>query len=79
MTSEEANVAMMLELEEKITRRIREQIYMAADGNEFEPGTLPVTLDAYSLHNALRANLFNDEIFISAITKKIGSKMANIY
>lgn len=79
MTTEEENVAMMLQLEEKITRRIREQIYIAVVGNEFQPGSITGALDAYSLHSALRSNLINDPAFITEVTKKIGSKMANIY
>lgn len=79
MTTEEENVAMMLQLEEKITRRIREQIYMVLYGMESEPGTIADSaLGAYDLRNLLRQAIINDPYSVAELTKKIGAKMANV-
>lgn len=78
-TTEQENVAMMLELEEKITRRIREQIYLVIHGHEAQPGAVTGYLDASNMRSALISSLVNNPAFITEITKKIGSKMANVY
>lgn len=79
MTTEEENVAMMLELEDKITRRIREQIYMVLYGMESAPGTITASaLNSHDLRNLLRQQIINDPYTIAELTKKIGAKMANV-
>ncbi len=79
MTTEEENVAMMLELEAKITHRIREQIWLVMHGHEAQPGAVHGPLDAGTMRGALVSSLINNPAFITEVTKKIGSKMANIY
>lgn len=80
MSTEQEDAAMLLELEEKITRRIREQIYMMIWGMEGSPGNVSVaSLTAADLRGSLRNMLVNDPGFVTELTKKIGAKMANVY
>lgn len=79
MSTEQEDAAMLLELQEKITTRIREQIYLAFNGYENTPGSIHTdALTAPSLRGKLLSMLANDPYFISEITKKIGAKMANV-
>ena len=79
MSTEQEDAAMLLELEQKITRRIREQIYAVAYGVEVVPGSVPDTeLSAPSMRYVMRQFTLNDPGYITEITKKIGAKMANV-
>lgn len=82
--SEETDIALMAELEGKITQRIREQIRMMADGCENQIGSVhpsicgPTTTYSTLLHN-FRTQLLNDPSFITELTKRIGQKLSHIY
>lgn len=80
MSTEQEDAAMLLELQQKITTRIREQIYMVLNGYDNEPGTIPeVSLTAASLRGHMQSSILNAPHFITEITKKIGAKMANVF
>ena len=83
MSTEQEDVAMLLELEEKITRRIRAQIRNMIDGRAdslelhdslLEPTAMHITL-AMNVKNAL----LNDDYFIAQMTQKIGHRMSMTY
>lgn len=85
MSTEQEDAVLLLELEEKITRRIREQIRMMADGvntpavhTYSDPALDPATTQ-YALYQNLRAMLLNDQTFITDMTKRIGQRMGQIY
>lgn len=79
MSTEQEDAAMLLELEEKITRRIREQIHSAIYGSELQPGSVSHhALSALELRSALKNSILNDPYLITELTKKIGAKMANV-
>lgn len=88
MTTEQEDAAMLLELQEKITRRIREQIRLMIDG-VYDSGNGPVPtypdygLEPGTMRNSLFAHvatiLLNDPSFITELTRKIGQKMATAH
>ena len=79
MSTEQEDAALLFELQEKITTRIREQIFLAFNGYENTPGSIPTdALSAPSLRGKMMSLLINDPYFISEITRKIGAKMANV-
>lgn len=79
MSTEQEDAAMLLELQEKITTRIREQIFLAFNGYENTPGSVPAdSLTAPALRGKVMSMLVNDPYFIAEITRKIGAKMANV-
>jgi hypothetical protein len=71
---------MLLELQEKITYRIREQLIAMIDGADPLYGTTsPADMRASSLHTRLKWSLLNDPTFISEMAKRIGQKMQTVY
>lgn len=83
MSTEQEDAVLLLELEEKITRRIRAQIRAVVDNIEnaselhdsmLTPGVMYGTL----LQN-IRHHLLNDAYFVTEMTKRIGQKMSNTY
>jgi hypothetical protein len=80
MSTEQEDAAMLLELQEKITRRIREQIISAIDGVAPLPGTISEEeLTAFAMQDRLMRSLVNNPAFVIEMTKRIGQKMNNIY
>lgn len=80
MSTEQEDAAMLLELQEKITRRIREQIFMMIWGMEESPGNVSAgSLTSARLRGSLRDMLVNDPGFVTELTKKIGTRMTNVY
>jgi hypothetical protein len=79
MSTEQEDAALLLELEVKITRRIREQIYMMLNGYDIAPGLVSSPLDASVLRSTLASSPINNPHFVTELTKKIGAKMANVY
>lgn len=86
MTTDQEDAAMLLELQEKITDRIRGQIRLMIDSAY---GTLSTPqpynaslLDPGVMNNALMQNirqqLLNDSYFITELTKRIGQKMTTL-
>lgn len=88
MSTEQEDAVLLLELEEKITRRIRTQIRMMLDGYHPIPGLaaaeytdpllLPATLRAVML-DSVRNHILNDGQFIAELTKRIGQRMSQVY
>lgn len=80
MSTEQEDAAMLLELQEKITYRIREQVFAAFMGTESAPGTLTTyDLSPHGLRQSMQYALLNDPTFISEMTKRIGQKMQTVY
>lgn len=84
MSTEQEDVAMLLELEEKITRRIREQIRNTIDGRaggtaELHDSLLDPTAMHISLVMTVKNALLNDNYFIAQMTQKIGQRMSMTY
>ena len=84
MSTEQEDAVLLLELEEKITHRIREQIRMMADGIDQGMGPLHPSLCSpsaarWALIQNIRQTLLNDPNFITEITKRIGQRMTTIY
>lgn len=78
MSTEQEDVALLLELQEKITRRIREQILAAFDGYEQAPGAnTPIDLSASGMRDRMKWSLLNDHQFVTELTKRVGQKMQN--
>ena len=76
----EADTALMLELEEKITRRIREQIFGVMNGVEPVSGTMSAyDLSIGGIQHAMQVSLLNNPHFIRELTKAVGQKMASIF
>lgn len=79
MSTEQEDVAMLLELEEKITRRIRAQIRNMIDGRSDSAELHDSLLDPTAMNIILMQNvknaLLNDGYFISQMTQKIGQRM----
>ena len=87
MSTEQEDAVLLLELEEKITCRIREQIRLMADGVAAAPSVPmqvhPSLLDPGAMYRALlqnvRHSLLNDTYFVTEMTKRIGQRMSQMY
>ena len=80
MSTEQEDAAMLLELQEKITQRIREQIISAIDGVDKLPGTIfEHELTAFAMYDRLMRSLVNNPVFVTEMAKRIGQKMNSIY
>lgn len=80
MSTEQEDAAMLLELQEKITRRIREQIIAAIDGVDPLLAAIPEhELTAFAMRDRLMRSLVNNPAFVTELTKRIGQKMNHIY
>lgn len=84
MSTEQEDVAMLLELEAKITRRIREQIRNMIDGRtdgaaELHDSLLDPIAMNISLAMTVKNALLNDNYFIAQMTQKIGQRMSHTY
>ena len=76
---EAANTALMLELEEKITRRIREQIFAVMNGVEPLSGTTSAyDLSIGGLQHAMQVSLLHNSHFIRELARAVGQKMTTI-
>ena len=76
--SAETDVALMVELEEKIDQRMRDAIYRAMNGYT---NAAPVSagLAQAAVANAVKTSLLNDTAFLTELTKRIGQRMQNAY
>lgn len=80
MSTEQEDAVLLLELEEKITNRIREQIFAVANKAAPVAGTTTaVDLRPDMLHRALAFSLLNDPVFMTEVTKRVGQRMTNIF
>lgn len=84
MSTEQEDAVLLLELEEKITQRIREQICMMALGTEaatgsYTPAACAPASTLSTLVSNIKFNLLSDSHFIAELTKRIGQKMATVY
>lgn len=76
---DEADVTLMVELEEKITQRIRKELFVSVANF---PPLNPDNIKASEVNNALlmliRGAVINDQWTVTELTKKIGAKMSNV-
>jgi len=72
--SAETDVALMVELEEKIDQRIRDGMYKAINGYENLAPTSAVLVQT-AIASSVKANILSDNAFITELTKRIGQKM----
>jgi len=83
MSTEQEDAVLLLQLEEKITRRIRSQIRSMVDGSSSSAQLNDVLLDPATMQIALVQNiksaLLNDSYFVTELTKRIGQRMSQIY
>ncbi len=78
MSTEQEDTALLFELEEKITHRIREQIYMSFMGYQMAPGVMP-NITPSQLHSTMASAMLNDNTFITQLAQRIGARLANMY
>ncbi len=88
MSTEQEDAVLLLELEEKITRRIRSQIRLMA--TMYHSPSAAATdqisdtlLDPSAIYSTLVANirttLLNDPTFVTEMTRRVGQRMAQTY
>jgi len=75
--SAETDVALMMELEGKINKRIKDVMYESVIG--YTP-TVPSTTSniQYAIAQGVKNSLLNDSSVVAELTKRIGQKMQNI-
>ena len=77
----DVDTAIMLELEEKITQRIRTEIMKGLHGSDtYQPpngGLAAVNIRAHVVE-LIGYQLINNPTFLTDLTKKIGMKMSNV-
>ena len=88
MSTEQEDAVLLLELEEKITRRIRSQIRLVATMYSSPSAAIAdqisdALLDPYTIYSTLVANirtsLLNDPTFVTEMTRRAGQRMSQIY
>ena len=76
--SAETDIALMVELEEKIDQRIRDGVYKAINGDTRSfPSTFPVS-DAMlqsAVAGSVKTYILNDNVFLTELAKRIGQRM----
>jgi hypothetical protein len=76
--SAETDVALMVELEEKIDQRVRDGVYKAIYGfTSSSPVSASMVQSAVA--NAAKTQILNDTAFLTELTKRIGQRMQNAY
>jgi hypothetical protein len=88
MSTEQEDVVLLLQLEEKVTRRIRSQIRLMAT-MQHSPSAVSTAqiaddlLDPAAIYGMLVANirtsLLNDPIFITEMTRRVGHRISQTY
>ncbi len=76
--SAETDVALMVELEEKIDQRIQDAMYKAINGYATaSPVSTAMMQSAIAI--SVKASILNDTVFLTDLTKRIGQRMQNAY
>jgi len=78
MSTEQEDAAMLLELNEKITHRIREQLVICVQGYEQDYSGEPLSISVVrnKLVSDLSLHLVNNPVFITNITKAVIQKLS---
>jgi hypothetical protein len=88
MSTEQEDVVLLLQLEEKVTRRIRSQIRLMATMHHSPSAAVTDQiaddlLDPAAIYGTLVANirtsLLNDPTFISEMTRRVGQRISQVY
>lgn len=86
MSTEQEDAVLLLQLEEKVTRRIRQQIRLMVTGQHAPMRDATgddIMLEPSAMYNTLASNLalrlINDPSFIADLTRRIGTRMAQTY
>ena len=81
MSTEQEDAAMLLELNEKITHRIREQVAICVQGYESDLTLDPLDATAMRLKvsQEIAFALLNNPSFITNITKAVIQKLSSTY
>ena len=76
--SAETDVALMVELEEKINQRILDSLHKAMYGYTSSSPVNAAMVQA-AVANAAKTQILNDTAFLTELTKRIGQRMQNAY
>jgi hypothetical protein len=76
--STETDVALMVELEEKIDQRIRDSMYKAINGYT-TASPVSTTMMQSAIAVSVKASILNDNVFLTDLAKRIGQRMQNMY
>jgi len=76
--SAETDVALMVELEEKIDQRIRDSMYKAINGYT-TASPVSTTMMQSAIAVSVKASILNDSVFLTDLAKRIGQRMQNMY
>lgn len=75
--STETDVALMVELEEKIDQRIRDSMYKAINGYT-TASPVSTTMMQSAIAVSVKTSILNDNVFIADLTRRIGQKMQTV-
>lgn len=75
--SAETDVALMVELEEKIDQRIRDAMYKAINGCA-TASPVSTTMMQSAIAISAKNSILNDNVFIADLTRRIGQKMQTV-
>lgn len=75
--SAETDIALMMELEDKIDQRIRTTLYESALGSKVAH-RVDTGMIQYAIAHGVKNQLLNDNYFIMELAKRIGQKMQNL-
>lgn len=76
--STETDVALMVELEEKIDQRIRDSMYKAINGYT-TASPVSTTMMQSAIAVSVKSSILNDSVFLTDLAKRIGQRMQNMY
>ncbi len=88
MSTEQEDAVLLLQLEEKITRRIRSQIRLvatmyhspsAATADQISDTLLDPSVIYSTLAANIRTTLLNDPTFVTEMTRRVGQRVSQIY
>ena len=75
--SAETDVALMVELEEKIDQRIRDGLYIAMNGYT-NASPVSASMVQLAVARSVKDSILSDTVFIAELTRRIGQKMLNV-
>jgi hypothetical protein len=75
--SAETDVALMVEIEDKIDQRIRDSLHKAMYGYT-SSSPVSAAMAQAAVASSVKNNILNDTGFIAELTRRIGQKMQNV-
>jgi hypothetical protein len=76
--STETDVALMVELEEKINQRIQNGIYAAMNGHQ-PASQVSAEIVQAAVANLVKHRILNDNVFLTELAKRIGQRMQYLH